>query len=181
MATNCGGDHLTRECPEVGGGKGGGKHGGVGVCYDFRDNGSCRFGDECSFSRTVFEPAPTSCRVSVVGALHLIMPWAGRFTPPPLSLYTPAFLSHATRRRAIGAARRSDDDDDLRSRRSRGATCSTGFASQSHWADSYSTSNGTGRTERQQLRHPGTRYPHAVHHRPHRTRRATFCARRRAN
>mmetsp|Transcript_104695 Transcript_104695/g.291473 ORF Transcript_104695/g.291473 Transcript_104695/m.291473 type:complete len:92 (+) Transcript_104695:136-411(+) len=48
---NCGGDHLARECPDgprKGGGKKGG--GGGGICYDFRDKGSCRFGDECRFS-----------------------------------------------------------------------------------------------------------------------------------
>mmetsp|Transcript_49961 Transcript_49961/g.125882 ORF Transcript_49961/g.125882 Transcript_49961/m.125882 type:complete len:134 (+) Transcript_49961:96-497(+) len=43
---NCGGDHLARDCPEGGGKKGGGK----GVCYDFQQKGSCRFGDECRFS-----------------------------------------------------------------------------------------------------------------------------------
>eukprot|EP00403_Amphidinium_massartii_P026828 CAMPEP_0178403312 /NCGR_PEP_ID=MMETSP0689_2-20121128/17302_1 /TAXON_ID=160604 /ORGANISM="Amphidinium massartii, Strain CS-259" /LENGTH=130 /DNA_ID=CAMNT_0020024259 /DNA_START=124 /DNA_END=516 /DNA_ORIENTATION=- len=49
---NCGGDHLARDCPE-GNSKGGGKGkggGGKGICYDFRDNGNCRFGDECRFS-----------------------------------------------------------------------------------------------------------------------------------
>ncbi|CAJ1461222.1 unnamed protein product [Effrenium voratum] len=49
---NCGGPHFARDCPEGGkkGGKGKGKGGGKGICYDFRDNGSCKFGDECRFS-----------------------------------------------------------------------------------------------------------------------------------
>mmetsp|Transcript_102672 Transcript_102672/g.209135 ORF Transcript_102672/g.209135 Transcript_102672/m.209135 type:complete len:89 (-) Transcript_102672:97-363(-) len=49
---NCGGDHFARDCPEgnsKGKGKGGGGKGG-GICFDFRDKGSCRFGDECRFS-----------------------------------------------------------------------------------------------------------------------------------
>mmetsp|Transcript_75223 Transcript_75223/g.178747 ORF Transcript_75223/g.178747 Transcript_75223/m.178747 type:complete len:132 (-) Transcript_75223:139-534(-) len=49
---NCGGDHLARDCPEPsnkGGGKGKGG-GGKSICFDFRDNGTCRFGDECRFS-----------------------------------------------------------------------------------------------------------------------------------
>eukprot|EP00397_Hematodinium_sp_SG-2012_P054469 GEMP01065703.1.p1 GENE.GEMP01065703.1~~GEMP01065703.1.p1 ORF type:complete len:119 (+),score=30.08 GEMP01065703.1:35-358(+) len=41
--------YSDRESP-YGGGKGyGGKSSG-GVCYDFRDNGHCRFGDDCKFS-----------------------------------------------------------------------------------------------------------------------------------
>mmetsp|Transcript_91477 Transcript_91477/g.162820 ORF Transcript_91477/g.162820 Transcript_91477/m.162820 type:complete len:152 (+) Transcript_91477:1-456(+) len=54
---NCGGPHFARDCPEGGGkskGKGKGKKGGGGgICFDFRDNGSCKFGDECRFSHDV--------------------------------------------------------------------------------------------------------------------------------
>eukprot|EP00928_Gymnodinium_smaydae_P011357 TRINITY_DN141_c1_g1_i6.p2 TRINITY_DN141_c1_g1~~TRINITY_DN141_c1_g1_i6.p2 ORF type:complete len:142 (+),score=42.74 TRINITY_DN141_c1_g1_i6:164-589(+) len=46
----CGGDHLARECPEGDGGKSKGK--GKGVCFDFRDKGECKFGDECRFSHS---------------------------------------------------------------------------------------------------------------------------------
>eukprot|EP00434_Breviolum_minutum_P021724 symbB.v1.2.019175.t1/scaffold1559.1/size111769/8 len=49
---NCGGNHYARDCPD---GKGKGKsmkgsYGGKSVCCDFRDNGLCRFGDECRFA-----------------------------------------------------------------------------------------------------------------------------------
>mmetsp|Transcript_83017 Transcript_83017/g.185330 ORF Transcript_83017/g.185330 Transcript_83017/m.185330 type:complete len:121 (-) Transcript_83017:92-454(-) len=53
---NCGGDHFARDCPNGNsGGKGKGKGGkagggGGGICYDFRDNGTCRFGENCRFS-----------------------------------------------------------------------------------------------------------------------------------
>mmetsp|Transcript_73173 Transcript_73173/g.158297 ORF Transcript_73173/g.158297 Transcript_73173/m.158297 type:complete len:89 (+) Transcript_73173:82-348(+) len=47
----CGGPHFARDCPEGGGGKSKGKGGG-GICYDFRDNGECRFGDTCRFSHS---------------------------------------------------------------------------------------------------------------------------------
>ncbi|CAE8661388.1 unnamed protein product [Polarella glacialis] len=52
---NCGGDHFARDCPDGSGkgkgtGKGKGGGGGGGICFDFRDNGECKFGDECRFS-----------------------------------------------------------------------------------------------------------------------------------
>ena len=38
-------------CIGFGGGfRSGGFSRGPKVCYDFRDNGSCRFGDDCSYS-----------------------------------------------------------------------------------------------------------------------------------
>mmetsp|Transcript_98439 Transcript_98439/g.211003 ORF Transcript_98439/g.211003 Transcript_98439/m.211003 type:complete len:221 (+) Transcript_98439:97-759(+) len=40
-------DDYDEEPPAKGKGK------GKGICYDFRDNGSCRFGDECRFSHEV--------------------------------------------------------------------------------------------------------------------------------
>lgn len=47
---NCGEfGHMARDCPKPkvqGPGKGSGR----GVCYDYRDRGSCRFGDDCRFS-----------------------------------------------------------------------------------------------------------------------------------
>ncbi|CAE8596505.1 unnamed protein product [Polarella glacialis] len=52
---NCGGDHFARDCPEESSkGKGKGKKGGGGggVCFDFRDNGDCKFGDECRCHKT---------------------------------------------------------------------------------------------------------------------------------
>mmetsp|Transcript_19858 Transcript_19858/g.45235 ORF Transcript_19858/g.45235 Transcript_19858/m.45235 type:complete len:92 (+) Transcript_19858:88-363(+) len=47
---NCGGNHFARDCPEAPSGKGKGGGGGGGICFDFRDKGSCRFGDNCRFS-----------------------------------------------------------------------------------------------------------------------------------
>eukprot|EP00397_Hematodinium_sp_SG-2012_P069263 GEMP01117689.1.p1 GENE.GEMP01117689.1~~GEMP01117689.1.p1 ORF type:complete len:110 (+),score=25.35 GEMP01117689.1:34-363(+) len=47
---NCGeSGHFSRECPQ-GSSKGKGGGGGGGQCFDFRDKGSCRFGDDCKFT-----------------------------------------------------------------------------------------------------------------------------------